>query len=400
MHRFFRVMQIPINGTIIYLLAFSIYFISNSLAFTMFSYVIPSIVGTAIRAIVTGLIVFKMIEFDHFDYRMLIMYFSLLFLSILVAYRSGSKDIFFMMMLILGAQGVSFRSIARLYLFLGTSVLALTVVSAQLGVIKNLVFYRGSTARFALGTIYPTNLAALTFYLMVCYCYLRNVALKAREYLIMFVILCVMYYLTGTRLNVIISIGLLLVMVVYQRYQKNKSSQAELFLVNYSWLAMPIAFFSINWMSYIYSSTDKIQKMIDHLLSGRLGLGHFALTAYPQTLFGRFIEQNGWGGLNGVQPSPGFKYFFIDSSFVRLLAMYGIVFSIVTIGCFTYKARKLNQQNNVLIPLLLMVVAISSIVDANLLEISLNPFLWIFFSNISNNKGLQQRSYTSKANIT
>ncbi|MCL5457659.1 hypothetical protein M3M33_03125 [Loigolactobacillus coryniformis] len=388
MQRLIRVTQQPMNGDELYLLAFSIYFISNSLAFTMFSYIIPSIVGTAVRAIVVGLIFFKVIEFDSFDDRTLLLYLSLIILSILVAYQSGNKDIFFMMVLILGAKEVPFRLIAKVYLFLGISIFVLTIVSAQLDVIKNLTFYRGSAARFALGTIYPTNLAATVFYLMICYCYLRNVALRLKEYLIMVIIVCVVYYLTGTRLNAIISVLLLLVMFIYQRYQKHESTKFELYVVRYSWLAMIIAFFSINWLSYIYTASNKIQKLIDHILSGRLELAHFALTNYPLTLFGRFIEQNGWGGLNGVHPSSSFRYFFIDSSFVRLTTMYGIVFSIVVVLGFTYIARKLSCQNKILIPLLLMIVAVSSMVDANLLEISLNPFLWIFFANVSDSETL------------
>jgi hypothetical protein len=68
--------------------------------------------------------------------------------------------------------------------------------------------------------------------------------------------------------------------------------------------------------------------------------------------------------------------------------MYGIVFSIVVVLGFTYIARKLSCQNKILIPLLLMIVAVSSMVDANLLEISLNPFLWIFFANVSDSETL------------
>lgn len=377
--------DVQIDGSCIYLVAFSIYFVSNFLAFTMFSYSIPSLVGSVVRALVLALIIFKFIEFDTFNVNELMLFGSLLFLSIIVTITSGNKDIFFLILLIVGAKDVSFERIVKLFFVLGTIMLTFTVISSLFGVIKNLMFFRGASRRYSLGMIYPTNLAAMIFYLMVGYCYLKEKFLSVLDYLTMFIILVITFLLTATRLNALIMLFLLIIMVIYQRFTSDKSTKFERLLIKYSWLGMPVAFVIIGWLTSIYDPENRLTSLINHVLSGRLDLGHFALNSHNITMFGQFIPQNGWGGLSGANPSKDFSYFFIDSSFLRLLLMYGIIFTIVVVLGFVIITKKLLRNQNVLIPLLLLVVAVSSMFDANLLEISVNPFLWIFFADLTKN---------------
>lgn len=377
-----KISNFKINGEFIFLCAFSIYFISNSLAFTMYSYVIPSIVGTAVRGIVCALLLFKFIQFDKFNHKEIFIIGGLLLLSLIVAVTSENKDIFFLTLLVIGAKNVNFVKIMKVYLLLSVSILLLTITSAQVGTIANLKFFRGGDPRFAMGTIYPTNFAAIVFYILVCYCFLKAQKLNIYDYIGMIVITTLVYHITLTRLSALISIFLVFIMFEYQRYSSSKTTLVENEIIKFSWLSMPIFSVLIYWLSSVYNSENKVLELIDHALSGRLGLGNSAIFNYPVTMLGQFIEQNGWGGLSSVKNLSNFSYFFIDSSFLRLLLMYGIIFTVFVIGAFMLKSKQLLKQGNVLIPMLLVVIALSSTFDANLLEISVNPFLWIFFSDL------------------
>lgn len=381
-----KISNLKINGELIFLIAFSIYFISNSLALTMYSYMIPSLIGTTVRGIICALLIFKFIEFDIFSSKEVLIFGSLALLSLIVSITSDNKNIFFLMLLIMGAKNVNFVKIMKTYLFLSVSILLLTVTSAQIGVIANLKFFRGGDPRFAMGTIYPTNFAAIVFYILVCYCFLKAQRLNIYDYIGMLGITVLVYYLTLTRLSALISLALILIMFEYQRYNRSKTTLVENKLINLSWLSMPVCAILIYWLSSIYNPSNRILALIDHALSGRLTLGRDALFSYPATMFGQFIDQNGWGGVSGVKNLSNFKYFFIDSSFLRLILMYGIVFTVITISAFMFKSKQLLKNGNVLLPMLLAVVALSSTFDANLLEISVNPFLWMFFSNLDEPK--------------
>ena len=75
------------------------------------------------------------------------------------------------------------------------------------------------------------------------------------------------------------------------------------------------------------------------------------------------------------------RYFFIDSSFIRLLVVYGVVLSIIVIGIMVIISVRAELRQSYLLPAIILLITLSSLIDQHLLEISFNPFLLAFLAN-------------------
>jgi hypothetical protein len=381
-----------ITGTNIYLAAFSIYFLSAMSAYTMFSYTIPSIVGTGVRAITLGLILIKLVFLDKFTSKELLIDTLLGGTVLATAYSAHTITIIFVYFLIIGAKDVPFLKIIKTYLWTGGTLLGYTVVSALLEIIPNLIFYRdGGRPRVSFGMIYPTNFAACVFFLVLAYCYLRHDKMNRFDYIGIMIIGSIVYIFTDARLDVITIILLLVALGIYQKRTVLKNKYH--LIIRLSVYIIPAAALFSLITSYLYHPTNFITGKLNSILSGRLNHAKDAFNNYPINLFGHDIPQTGWGGFRGYYGGQNFHYFFIDCSYVRVLLMYGLImFAWVIIG-YVLVAKRYLRHNDSLFVLMIALVAISSIVDANLIEAATNPFMFAFLAKTSAwNDGLIRES--------
>lgn len=78
----------------------------------------------------------------------------------MVAYgrRSRYEVLITLALLIVGAQGVSFRKIIWVYFVVGIIMMAVMITAAEAGMIENLVYHQpGRKQRIAFGSVYPTD---------------------------------------------------------------------------------------------------------------------------------------------------------------------------------------------------------------------------------------------------
>ena len=74
-------------------------------------------------------------------------------------------------------------------------------------------------------------------------------------------------------------------------------------------------------------------------------------------------------------------YFYIDSSYLRLVMIYGVIVAFIMVGVMmTISIRSIVKENYV-ITVILLVVTLSCFVEQHLLELSYNPFLLILLAN-------------------
>lgn len=89
--------------------------------------------------------------------------------------QSGHDFLLLYGVLILGAQGISFQKIMKVYFLVIGSLFVLTIGCASVGIIENYVYYRADgSVRHALGLSAPTNFGAVAFYLTMVWWYLRK----------------------------------------------------------------------------------------------------------------------------------------------------------------------------------------------------------------------------------
>ncbi len=291
--------------------------------------------------------------------------------------NTNSWDMIYYYVMIIAAQDMKFKNIVKIFLVTLVVMLIFTFISAKLGIIVGMTNMRdGSTdLRYALGTVYPTDLAARLFYIELFYIVLRKFKLTLPEYVIWMTVIAFGYIVTNTRLDAILMVMILLTVLLKKQVI---NFLEKLKFTGISVISAAIISFIIG-ITYLYKPHNFLLDKIDHLLSGRLRFGHIAFERFNVPFFGQVVPQVGNGGLH----KHTYEYFYIDCSYIRVLMMNGLFsFLILMIVLFWMIHYFLDAKAYTLL-LALLFVLLSSVIDQHLLEISFDCILLTLFSNIT-----------------
>ena len=303
------------------------------------------------------------------------------FILLLVTWRM-SHDFMLVVMgtLILGARGVDFRQIVKLYFIVGLTGLVYILISAQLGIIKDLVFIRDTNGavRHAFGIIYPTDFAAHVLILVMADAYLAFHHLSWRRYVVYGIIALLVMGATNARLD---SLAILLIIpVVWIGKRANHSHLLSRFIAGFYWIVPAISAYIVICLAYFYHESNHLMEKANQALSGRLYYGNLAFKRYGVSNFGQAVQEHGWGiGVNAHKVTTA-NYFFIDASFLRLLIIFGIVVLFVVLTMMTKISWQSIQNNDYALASIMVIVTISAILEQRLVDIAYNPFLLAFLA--------------------
>lgn len=365
---------------------FAVYLASVTLQTTTFNVMYPHKLGVLVELATLAAMFGLIVGFQALTPRQIIGEVSLLALVTAVTLTSGAHYLLPTVMLVLAARQVSFRRIMQVYLAVVGSILLLAFIAAEIGLIKNITFVTDDGVRQSFGVVYTTDFAAHIFYICAAYLYLQ-----ARRFRLVMLIpallgLVVIYQFTKTMTDTIALVVLISGYLVYVYRRKNQHLKWLRPLLRYSFLTLPIASGLMIGLSNIFNYQDKLLVTLNDALSTRLALGQNALLTYGVKLFGQSpIPINGWGGdrvntfTNGVGLTT---YFFIDSSFLNMLISYGLLFTVVVLVGITWFLYQRTQQNDYLLPVIMMAIAISSMFDQHFLEVTYNSFILMLFAEL------------------
>ena len=290
-------------------------------------------------------------------------------LLVIPAKNSGDTRLLFLVAFVLASKNIEFESILKTYIITISTELVFTIICALLGKISNLSYLNhGGGSSIALGSVYTTNFCAHIFYLVLAYVILKkfNISLTAKIF-IGFVGVFVLFY-ESVRLDGILIFAILL-LTIFPSMVSISSKIRNIWLLCIESVIMVITIV----LSYIYSPTKNWMIFLDKLLSNRLFEGWQAFNLYTPTLFGQRIKMQGMGGESGTNIFLN-NYFYIDSSYVQILFISGILSFIIVFVLILIHSYRLQKRNNILIVSLLLVL-VSSMIDDLLLNMSYNIFL-------------------------
>ena len=362
----------------LFFLAFMVYIVGHFLSGTMYIYIIDKSLPYTIWMVACVLALLKIFLVNVYsDWRDLCLVVSIGLIVWASSLNTNTWDMIYYYVMIVAAQDINFKSIVKVFLATVVTMLIFTIVSAKLGVIAGVTNMRlgSSDLRYALGTVYPTDLAARLFYIELFYIALRKFKLNLPEYITCLSLTVFTYIVTDTKLDVLLM--LLLILAVYLKdaiiLLLEKIQNLGVTLILGSMVAMIII------LTYGYSSKMWILNKINNILSGRLSVGHIAFENFNVPFFGQIIEQTGNGGLHhGV-----YSYFFIDCSYIRVLMMNGLFSFLILVAFLVILSNKFLNEKAYSLEIALLFVALSSIIDQHLLEISYNCLLLAMFADIS-----------------
>lgn len=372
-----RLRNMTISGRKIYYFAFLYYYVISFLRFTTFTPIISINLLNRLSYLVIVLLLLKIYIFDDLQLKNQLIYSVVIFLAFLSWRNSQAVDILAYSLFILGAKNVDFRAIINYFFKIGVIMLVLTVIYSQFGIIKDSIYIRGDFLRHSMGINYPTDFAAHIFSLILAYFYLYFKKITWRSYLGVAIISIVMYTLTQARLDAIVSLLTIPVMAIAKRaYEKNSLGKV---IASFYWIVAPILSYVTVVSAIFYSANNHLFQIVNNVVSKRLEISHLAFEKYGISLFGRRVIEHGFGGNQGFkqfyQSGMSGGYFYIDSSFIRLAIIYGLIMLLFVIIVMTLIGMRSVSVQGYCLAGIMLLLTFSCVIEQHILDISYNPFL-------------------------
>ncbi len=385
---FSKIGKIEFSGEKLFFISLTMSLISSFIINTTFMPYIQVKHLNWVNYLAIGILLIKIYIFDQWHLTEYLGITIILFLSFISWRKTNYNNLMVLITFILAGKNVDLKKVIQHYFNINFSLLLLVIIYSLIGVIRNLVFYRDGIVRMGMGIDYPTDLAAYVFYLILAYVYLHYQELHLLDYVSFSLIAIILNIVTNARLDVI---AILLVIPIILAAKKAETSKRKItcFIPSYYWALSLVLPFIYILMTYFYNSSNNILKLLNKLLSGRLEYGNLAFSRYGITSLGQKVVEHGWGGLNGYKMSHSnpFNYFYIDSTYVRLMVIYGLILGIIIMLMVLFISVRSTLNNSYLLPAIILLVTISSLIDTHMLEINYNPFLIALFANIAYTTG-------------
>ena len=253
---------------------------------------------------------------------------------------------------------------------LGIGVLVLYV--AWLCTMNGLTLYVLYGSKHAMGMNYSTDLAAHLFYLVAAVFWLRRGKLTAPGFVFyVFVTEYFIWHITGCRIDTIAAILLLAGTFFYMFLDKafDWIMRHVRYLVRFVYVVL-CALMVILTVTYRPGASvwGKIPGVTS--FTERLNLGQRGLKEHAISFLGTYVEEHGNGGTNGLTET----YFFIDSSYIRMVLLYGILFLTAYLIAETVLLLRLEKKQAYYAMFLLLIVAITGLIDHHIADPSYNIF--------------------------
>ena len=373
-----------IDGQIIYEIAFAFEFVVAFLITSTYTDYFSNHLLHTLMFAGLALVLLKIFLFDDLDLKWLAID-AIVLILLLITWRTSKEfSLFSMGIFVLGAKNVDFKRIIKIYFYVGMLLLAFVVISAMGGLIRNLVYRRDMTniVRQSFGIAYPTDFAAHVLYLILAYAYLKFGKIKWYDYAVFLAVAVFLVKFSDARLSAYAIILSIPVLWIGQRAQTDHLLSR--FIASFYWTVPILSAYLVIIASYFFTPSNKILTKVNNASSGRLFLGHKAISEYGFSMFGKQIIEHGWGGANGLKMSQNApaNYFFVDSSFLRMTILYGIIMAIIILLAMTKISWESFQKGSFALASIIVIVSVSAMVEQRLLDLAYDPFLIALLANV------------------
>lgn len=357
--------------------AFFIYLFQEFLDTTMFKYSVPGMVINGLLLMSISIFCIKLFCYDRYTIPELFFIGSWLIVAAVVFLKTGYSQVLSYSIVVISCRGIEFKKIISFFFWTTSTLLLVTIISSQLGIIQDLVYIRDGNSRHALGTLYPTLLSARIYFLTISYIYIKAEKFNLLNLIAIIGVGIFVYKITQGRLD-----SYLILISGISIYLLNKSIKLER-IISLMGIFSPVIGFIITYiLSFNYNTMSNFYFMINDLLSGRLSLGRKLFDMYDIKLFGQEIYSRGNGGIEGFNlNSSTTEYFYIDASYLRILFRFGLIFTLILFVYSIYRLWKLYQFKHYKLIIVVSMVCINSIISEFYFTPTYNPFILFLFAD-------------------
>ncbi len=366
-----------------YLIIFAVILVFTMWGTTMFPDIWPSRFGMFTYVLIMGYVIAKGIK--KFTYSKAEVIFAVIIgISFLIcAFKNDMYSFLFMLaFLIVGAKDISIDKILSVYLVIGIIMVAAAFICSHYGIIENLQYWKNEQMRFAFGTVYPTDFAAHIFYLVLAAVCLFNRKVYIIEPVIICIVAYVVYKWTIASTSFICMAGFAVFLIVYCIIARIKGQIKDNWFSKILSIA-PAGFAALFiGMTVAYDANDPGWISINDKLSDRLTNSKLGLDTNGFNLFGKYIEERGWGK-SVIEKAD---YFYLDDSYIRIMLEYGIIVLVVVLAIFIVASRRAAKAGRITMVVAIAFITLHSFMEHHLVEIAYNPFILCVFANMSSDR--------------
>lgn len=249
------------------------------------------------------------------------------------------------------------------YIFGVTLACAITELLLICGVLSPFNYVSGNVDpnRMTLGFNYHSYLPNHFFHAVIAYIAYKKDDIKVRETLVILGINFVLYYFTKTSaafLCVLVAVAVLWILKLSPEKIRQKISDAfvysTVFFCGFSFL-----------ITLLWSPENAFMNKLNAFIHNRLALGNQGLHNIGVSLFGKDYWFNQTSGV----------YDFVDSSFLHIAIIYGVVVLVLLVAGFTVLTKNAAKAKRYAFCAAVFALMLHSFVEPQLPDLSYDPFL-------------------------
>lgn len=363
-----------VPSTILYYLGLVFYVFYSFLQTTLFSTILPNALFSLCKYACLLFFISSIVTAKLSKQQVLVVLWGAL-LAVLIFHSSSDSSILILIAFLLSSMNAHLSLVVKIYFVVAGLLTVGTISAALFGIVDNYSYIVNGSIRWAFGFLYTTDFAAHVFYLCLVFAYLFRKRINIVYSFIPTILALVVFFATRAKLDTILMVLITLFMLLY-KYSNLKILKSRRLMI--STVPFVMALGSILF-SFIFNPNNQIFTTFDKILTNRLAMGHLALYEYPVKFFGQYISQNGSGGLSFetglTSKGTNLAYFFIDSSYIKILLGFGVVFFLIYLYGLSRSMYVNLGKENYMLPIILTIICISSVIDQHMLEVAYNPFL-------------------------
>ena len=301
----------------------------------------------------------------------------LAFYDMILIYCSQKTDcdsLLTYLLLLPGAAKVDFGKLIKADVWVSTILTVGTIMCSVTGMIDNLAWALGNEQyRMAFGFIYATDFAAHVFFLMLGWWYLRREKADWRDTVVWLIISGLVMKFSITRNSVALMALTAVLMMYCDKIKKSDSLEKKVLP------ATPIiCAAAVSVISVFYSCEITWIQQLNSWLSNRLAFVKKAVDIYGFSLWGKEIPMIG----NGSKTSSTNIYFYIDSGYMQIGLLYGVVLLAIVLCLLTWICQRAAEQNQRILLWIVALACVHGMIEQHLFELEYFPFFLAAFANL------------------
>ena len=360
------------KGNLIFCIAFSIYLTTMIFTASMFGNMqVFSLILKLTRCGAYVLLLWKIIIETRYASGQMIRY-ALGAVGVLIVYNySRYTWVVFLFLFLIACADVHFQDILKTYLWTNGIGIAIVAISSVLELIPARNSITEERQRYAIGFDYVTTGANFWMYWVLAYICFRKKKITLVEVAILEGITWIFYVLTDTK-NAFAITTLAIIAALFLKVWNGRFGKG-LFV----FLIKDITILGTCLMGglvYLYDKSEFVSTTVNELLTNRLSLSYEGVQNYGIHLFGRAIEWIGGTVYYDTETDFG-SYNYVDSSYIQILLSYGIIFLIVLLIGYHLLGKRIVEQQEWYLGLVIVLSAAHSMFDPQLLWLQYDVFV-------------------------